>query len=301
MRLGKITNSEKAKIGLMNKKINDEFLKNFITYTEKKRYPDGLNLSKYDSEISEGPVYHEKGGFVYKVSPKKIIQNKFDTRGYPVDKEYLNILDLIWDKDKYEFYIPELYFLSSSDFHGAFTIIYRKDTFVPLLNIYNTSTYDAENDLYRRSINEHNNNIYKYFLDLEKYREDFDRKDYYAFRVCIGGTYSQTNINRSNYLGELGRGINLFLTAQSNTDLKPDQSTCNWGPRGDSLSYIIILKSLSYLSTVMSKEEFIEFLKDIMKTRNTPEMIFNRVLKEKGDALSKEDIKSLTNLYLSRF
>lgn len=306
MKLGTIVSSEKVKLGIVNQKVDNNFLRGMLNEIKTGEEAPYLNLSEFDDMIEEGPVFQENNMIIYKLSAKKITQDKFDTRGRSsFDTEALG---LIWDKEKYSFYVPDMYFvLIVNPYLSDIAIVAKKDIFLPLLNLFNSSPDIDDYGLdahvgYRREMNDI---ALKYFDSLREEDNDIDGKDYYLFRTCTGQAYEYFPEVKRNGRLHADEAVNIFLSSPSNTDLIPNRFLYDWSsserPETTELSIITIFKGLSYLSSVMEKEEMLDFLRELKKIchgreKKPIDLIVETVIEKKKDELDEEEIKKIKSL-----
>lgn len=293
MNIGKITKDYLIKMGPITKVVDEETLKKIAKDANSDRMSSfsDINLFNLNDQIEEGVVYANSKiqSLIYKISPKKISQKAFANIATEISKEFKDIIDLIWDKKYYNYYIPELYFIemgaksSNSDYY----LVYPKNTFIPILNLFRPD-YQEYTSTYR-------NNTIITFKNIPNYN------DFFISPMCLGGALGGMPIYTYKKDKEdlYSKMFNSILSAQSNADLRPEEVVSLWhGENGRYCSelYDIVLRLISNLSQKMSKEDFLELSKEAQfDTR----VFLNKVL-ELND-YTKDEEEKISELFYKLF
>lgn len=294
MKYGRFIDERTIKTGPIKRTIQDP--SEFVTYQEDIDSPfASIDLTNFAQDIKEGAILFQDRNVIYKVSSKMVTQLPFKHIEGMLHKEDKDTLNKIWEGDL-KYYIPDVYF--EIHFNPGYTLIteieliYEKDIFMPILNLFNP-------DILERLIN---NLMYASPERIIKQKLSKSLPNpvcnYLVSGICYG--YSLSNIDRStpaNILAEAGHICNNILSAPSNSDLLPfSHGSSVWildGSDAKGLSMDFILRSLSNISQKISQEEYLILLR---KSHCDPRHIFNKLL-EVND-YSEEDVDEITDLFL---
>lgn len=89
-----------------------------------------INLLDLEEQISDGIIYSDNDGIIYKFGAKKIIQ-KAITNGLKIKK-----LDEKYHLDYYSFWVPDLYFYSKFKLNNKVSVATKNEDLFMLSNVY---------------------------------------------------------------------------------------------------------------------------------------------------------------------
>lgn len=148
-----------------------------------------INLLDLEEQISDGIIYSDNDGIIYKFGAKKIIQ-KAITNGLRIKK-----LDEKYHLNYYSFWVPDLYFYSEFKLNSSVSVATKNKDLFMLSNIY-------DNDLYLTTERE--------------LRHGFE-----WYKICLGSLNNRVkSYDEDEVFSKIEDFVNRIISGKPNADLE---------------------------------------------------------------------------------